>query len=70
MNIEIMMEAIENSDNKSYQIDSGLVVTQDCDIESEDIDKTYDNLKHWLLCVCVLCVYKLNSSLTCRYAQL
>ncbi len=46
MNIEIMMEAIEDSDNKSDQIDSGLVGTQDCDIESENTDKTYDNLKH------------------------
>ena len=53
-----MMEAVEDSGShdadKSDQIDSWLVGTQDCDIESEDIDKTYDNLKHWLLCVCII----------------
>ncbi len=46
----VTREAVEESgshdDNTSNQIDSGLVGTRDCDIESEDIDKTYDNLKH------------------------
>ena len=50
VNVEITREAIEDSgshdDDTSDQIDSGLVGTQDCDIESEDADKTYDNLKH------------------------
>ena len=49
-NVEITREAVQNrgshDDDTSDQIDSGLVGTQDCDIESEDIDKTYDNLKH------------------------
>ena len=50
VNAEITREAIEDigshDDDTSDEIDSGLVGTQDCDIESEDIDKTYDNLKH------------------------
>ncbi len=50
MNVEISREAIKDSVNHdngaSNQIDSGQVGTQDSDIESEDADKTYDNLKH------------------------
>ncbi len=51
VNVEITREAVENNgnhgDDTNDQIDSGLVVgTQDCDIESENTDKTYDNLKH------------------------
>ena len=47
MNVEITGEALEDrGDDASDQIDSGQVGTQDSDIESEDADKTYDNLKH------------------------
>ncbi len=50
MNVEISREAIKENvrhdDSASNQIDSGQVGTQDSDIESENADKTYDNLKH------------------------
>ncbi len=47
VNVEITGEALEDrGDDASDQIDSGQVGTQDSDIESEDADKTYDNLKH------------------------
>ncbi|XP_064397462.1 uncharacterized protein LOC135344209 [Halichondria panicea] len=47
VNVEITIEdSGSHDDDTSDQIDSGLVGTQDCDIESEDADKMYDNLKH------------------------
>ena len=47
VNVEITIEdSGSHDDDTSDQIDSGLVGTQDCDIESENTDKTYDNLKH------------------------